>query len=63
MNWYIKAKYHLTMEYFWNGIERLSFKLPGGLYKAPFKFAESRWTYHSEQVDKIIHTRKLKRPN
>lgn len=63
MNWYIKAKYHLTMKYFWNGIEKLSLKLQGKLYRIPFKFASSRWGYHSKQVDKILFIRKLKGPN
>lgn len=42
------------MEKFWNNIEKLSLKLPGNLYRIPFKFAESRWKYHSLEVDKIL---------
>lgn len=49
-----KIRYHMQMEKFWNNIESLSLKLPGKLYRIPFKFAESRWQYHNQKIDKIL---------
>lgn len=51
---FIKIKYHLKMEQFWNKIEWLFFKIPGKLYKILFSFAESKWYYHHMEIDKIL---------